>query len=44
MLFMGKGKGDLDTMKATIDDKLVLVERRPGILNSIYNKMDIYMS
>lgn len=38
MLFVGKGKGDLDTMIATIDGKLVLVERRPGILNSIYNK------
>lgn len=35
---MGKGKGDLDTMIATIDGKLVLVERRTGILNSIYNK------
>lgn len=37
-LFMGKGKGDLDTMIATIDGKLTLVERRPGILNKLYNK------
>lgn len=38
LLFMGKGKGDLDTMIATIDNNLILVERRKGILNKIYNK------
>ena len=37
MLFMGKGKGDLDTMIATIDGQLTLVERREGVLNSLYN-------
>ena len=37
-LFMGKGKGDLDTMIATINGELTLVERRPGILNKFYNK------
>lgn len=38
LLFMGKGKGDLDTMIATMDNNLILVERRKGILNKIYNK------
>ena len=28
MLFMGEGKGDLDTVLAVDDDKLILVERR----------------
>ncbi len=37
MLFMGKGKGDLDTMIVTIDGELTLVERREGVLKSIYN-------
>lgn len=38
LLFIGKGKGDLDTMIATIDGSLILVERRKGLLNKIYNK------
>ncbi len=38
LLFMGKGKGDLDTMIATIDNNLILVERRKGVLDKIYNK------
>lgn len=37
MTFMAKWS-DLDIMFGTIDGELVLVERRPGILNSIYNK------
>ena len=32
MLFMDKGKGDLDIMIAIIDEKLVLVEHRSGII------------
>lgn len=35
---MVSGHGDLDTMIATIDDKLILLKRRPGVLESIYNK------
>ncbi len=38
LLFVGKGHGGLDTMIADIDGKLILVERRPNVLNSIYNK------
>jgi len=37
LLFMGKGHGDLDTMIGVIDGELTLVERRPNILNDIYN-------
>lgn len=37
LLFMGKGNGDLDTRISTLDGKLELVERRRGILNSLYN-------
>ena len=37
LLFMGKGQGDLDTMIGVIDGELTLVERRPNILNDIYN-------
>lgn len=38
LLFMGKGRGDLDVMIATIDGMLSLVERRPGILKQLYDK------
>ncbi len=38
LLFMGKGHGDLDTMIASIDGELVLVERRPNVFSEIYNK------
>ncbi len=38
LLFMGKGKGNLDTMIASNDDNLELIERRPGVLKQIYDK------
>ena len=39
MLFMGKGLGDLDTKISTLDkDKVELIERREGVLDSFYNK------
>lgn len=38
LLFMGKGNGDLDTIKSCVNGKLELVERRPGILEKLYNK------
>ncbi|MCI9084101.1 MAG: hypothetical protein HFH46_00605 [Bacilli bacterium] len=38
LLFMGKGNGDLDKKISDIDGDLVLVERREGVLNSLYNK------
>lgn len=37
-LFMGKGQGDLDTRIGTSNGNLELVERRPGVLESMYNK------
>ena len=37
-LFMGKGNGDLDTQIANVNGKLELVERRAGVLESLYNK------
>lgn len=37
-LFMGKGRGDLDKMIFTHNGQLSLLERRPGILNQLYNK------
>lgn len=37
MIFMSKWS-DLDFMLGTINNELVLVERRPGLLNSKYNK------
>ncbi len=38
LLFMGKGKGDLDTRISNVDGKAELVERRPGVLKSLYSK------
>lgn len=38
LLFMGKGNGDLDTRISSLDGKPELVERRPGILEKLYNK------
>lgn len=38
LLFMGKGKGDLDTRISNNDGFLELIERRPGVLKSIYDK------
>lgn len=38
LLFMGKGNGDLDERISSIDGKPELVERRPGILEKLYNK------
>lgn len=37
-LFMGKDKGDLDTRISSVNGKLELVERRPGVLEKLYNK------
>lgn len=37
-LFMGKGNGDLDHRISSVDSKIELVERRPGILEQLYNK------
>ena len=38
MLFMGRGNGDLDTIKSLENGIPVLIERRPGILKKLYNK------
>ena len=38
LLFMGKGKGDLDTEIGFYDGELILVERRLGILKTLYDK------
>lgn len=38
LLFMGKGNGDLDTIISTVDGKLELVERRKGVLETLYDK------
>ncbi len=38
MLFMGKGMGDLDTVKLYDNEIPILVERREGLLEKIYNK------
>ena len=38
MLFMGKGNGDLDTRVSSIDGKVELVERREGVLKTLYDK------
>lgn len=38
LLFMGKGNGDLDTRLSSVDGKPELVERRPGVLEKLYNK------
>ena len=38
MLFMGKGMGDLDTVKLYDNGIPILVERRDGLLEKIYNK------
>lgn len=38
LLYMGKGNGDLDTKVSTRDGHLELVERREGVLESLYDK------
>lgn len=38
LTFMGKENGDLDTVLSSIDGKIILVERREGVLKSLYNK------
>lgn len=38
MMFMGRGNGDLDTVKYYEDGIPVLVERRPNVFNKLYNK------
>lgn len=38
LLFTGKGNGDLDTWISHEKGKIELVERRPGILEKLYNK------
>ncbi len=35
---MGKSKGDLDTRLSSVNGKPELVERRPGVLEKLYNK------
>lgn len=37
LLFANRGNGDLDTMIGTINKELMIVERRAGILNELYN-------
>lgn len=37
MLFMGRGKGDLDTLIAINDGIPYIVERREGVLKNLYN-------
>ena len=38
LTFMGKGHGDLDTMLSSHDGHIELVERREGVLDTLYNK------
>ena len=38
LTFMGKGNGDLDTALSSVDGNIVLVERREGVLKSLYDK------
>lgn len=38
LLFMSHGNRDLDTRKGIVDGKIELVERREGVLESLYNK------
>ena len=38
MMFMGRGNGDLDTAKIYDKGLAILVERRPGVLEELYNK------
>jgi len=38
MMFMGRDKGDLDTVKEISNGIPVLVERRPGVFDNAYNK------
>ena len=38
MMFMGRGNGDLDTVKSFDNGLPVLVERRPGIFEKLYKK------
>lgn len=38
LTFMGKGNGDLDTMLSSIGGNIILVERREGVLKSLYDK------
>lgn len=38
MMFMGRGNGDLDTVKSYVDGIAVLIERRPGVLEQLYDK------
>lgn len=38
MMFMGRGNGDLDTVKGLFKDDIpYIVERRKGILDKLYN-------
>lgn len=42
LIFMGKGNGDLDTKISSVNGKPELVERREGVLESLY-KRDGYL-
>lgn len=37
-MFMGRGNGDLDTVKLFNDGQPIIIERRPGVFNKLYNK------
>ena len=38
LLYMGRGRGDLDTRLRSIDKKPEVVERRAGVFDNLYNK------
>lgn len=38
MMFMGRGNGDLDTIKSYEAGLPILIERRPGVFDELYNK------
>lgn len=38
LLFMGRGNGDLDKRLSNVNGKPELVERRPGVLETLYDK------
>lgn len=38
MMFMGRGNGDLDTVKLFDAGMPILIERRPGVFDKLYNK------
>ena len=38
LLYMGRGRGDLDTRLRSVDKKPEVVERRAGVFDDLYNK------